>query len=576
MRTGTTEDTEDSEDTRHPEEVEGAEGAAPVELIVVTGAPGAGKSEAARRLIDRCPRRAALIDLDAIAAVHPWRIDPAFHRLQAANLRRVAEGYVDWGARVLVIAGVVEPTGLAPALDRLTTSLGASRRLFALRADAETLAARVRADGKHQDAEQRLRWRHLDGVCAALPGAESVETGGRSLAAVVDALADRLGWPPPAEARPTPVGGGAETDLAGAGAATRARVEVPLAEVRRVARACLIRRGAAPAVADRVVEPLLWAEAEGHPSHGLLRLPDYAARLERGSLDPEARPTVTALGAGVRRVEGERVFGALAADALRRALLDGLAEGPVAVAGLRDGAHLGRLAHIVEPIARAGFLCLGGANFRGRGRLSPPFGGAEGRLSTNPLAFAAPADGAPFVLDMTTTAVAEGKVRARVLADQPVPDGWLAGPDGAPVRDGRRLYADPPRALLAPLGAGLGYKGTGLALMIEILAAVLTGSGFVARPAPRGGNAAVFIGLRPEVLGRAPADVLADTRRLLDAVAGCPPLPGHTVRLPGARSIAGRRRVPESVSIPAGLWDALRASAGVADGPRDSDEREAQ
>jgi LDH2 family malate/lactate/ureidoglycolate dehydrogenase len=113
-----------------------------------------------------------------------------------------------------------------------------------------------------------------------------------------------------------------------------------------------------------------------------------------------------------------------------------------------------------------------------------PFGGREARLGTNPISMAIPSDlEAPLYLDMATSAAAAGKIALAVARNQKVPDGWVIGADGKPTNDPRQLRQG---GALLPLGGPEGgYKGTGLAVMVEILCGLLTGLGFGVEPTGR-------------------------------------------------------------------------------------------
>jgi uncharacterized oxidoreductase len=107
-----------------------------------------------------------------------------------------------------------------------------------------------------------------------------------------------------------------------------------------------------------------------------------------------------------------------------------------------------------------------------------PFGGIDGRLSTDPIAFAAPRrDGEPLMVDMTTSVVAEGKIRVAMNRGEHVPEGWIIGPDGKPSTDPMAFKGDPPGAMLPLGGATSGHKGFGMAMMVEFLAGAMGGQG---------------------------------------------------------------------------------------------------
>ncbi|MFF3958346.1 AAA family ATPase [Streptomyces sp. NPDC001890] len=160
----------------------------PTRVILLTGAPGVGKTEVSRRLTKRLPGRVALIDLDAIAAVHPWRADEALFDLMTRNLTALLPAYEEWGADSVVVAGVVVPGMVYDRLRRLFTDERWDWSVYGLRAGAATLAERINGDTKCQDAGARLADRGLDALVGAIPDATHIDTDGLSLTEVVDQL----------------------------------------------------------------------------------------------------------------------------------------------------------------------------------------------------------------------------------------------------------------------------------------------------------------------------------------------------------------------------------------------------
>lgn len=296
----------------------------------------------------------------------------------------------------------------------------------------------------------------------------------------------------------------------------------------RVLRGAGVEAGLAAKVAAALVEN----DGAGYGSHGLQRLPSYLDEMRTGALDPSACPVVTARDGAVLRIDGRRSFGVLVGELLVDALA-GLAAGSgVAVACVTNCHHLGRLAPIGHHAAAAGLTLIGACNYNGGGCRVAPAPGLPAALSTNPLLVAVPVAGAaPFVLDMSTSTVAEGRIHAAALSGQTVPDGLLVSGTGAPCLQPGALYADPPAATMTPLGHPLaGHKGFGLALAVELLAGALAGAGHVAAPEPAG-NGGLFIALRTDTLprGGAAARVAADILHLASPrdAAGAPRWPGR-------------------------------------------------
>ena len=161
-----------------------------------------------------------------------------------------------------------------------------------------------------------------------------------------------------------------------------------------------------------------------------------------------------------------------------------------------------------------------------------PFGGREARLGTNPISIAIPSDlEAPLYLDMATSAAAAGKIALAVARNEPVPDGWVIGNDGRPTNDPRQLRQG---GALLPLGGPEGgYKGTGLAVMVEILCGLLTGLGFGVEPTGRH-NDGCFMAVFNVAAFRPLAEFKKDVGEFIAYLKSTPPAEGASgVLYPG-------------------------------------------
>ncbi|MCA9165909.1 MAG: Ldh family oxidoreductase, partial [Planctomycetales bacterium] len=154
----------------------------------------------------------------------------------------------------------------------------------------------------------------------------------------------------------------------------------------------------------------------------------------------------------------------------------------IGVGTLRHSSHIGRLGEYCEIAAQHGLVSQLMVNTHGAARRVAPPGGREPRLGTNPMAVGAPHEDSPLILDFSTSATAEGKVRVKKIAGETCPEGWLLNSQGQPTTDPNDLYADPPGTIL-PMGGDQAYKGFGLALMIDVLSGALSG-GLCARETP--------------------------------------------------------------------------------------------
>ncbi len=263
-------------------------------------------------------------------------------------------------------------------------------------------------------------------------------------------------------------------------------------QLQTIAQSVLHGAGVREEDAAVVARELVEANLVGHDSHGVIRLMQYAEQIRDGVIDISAAPEVIIDKPGLILIDGHQYFGQVVASrALELAEERARRHGTFTVFA-RNTAHVGRVGSYTGRAVASGFAAMMAVNSPGRGRVSP-FGGVEARLPTNPISFAAPGPDGPIVLDMTSSTVAEGKVRVAHQRGDAVPEGWLADGEGRPVTDPDRLYNDPTVTML-PLGGASGFKGTGLAIAIDILCGVLTGFG-VARPDLHLGNNGIWLHL---------------------------------------------------------------------------------
>jgi uncharacterized oxidoreductase len=245
-------------------------------------------------------------------------------------------------------------------------------------------------------------------------------------------------------------------------------------ELERLTRDIFTARGVPGDDAAWIAAMLVRANLRGHDSHGVIRVPQYAAALERGTLNPRPTMRLVVDTPTVAILDGDGGFGQVVARrgialAIERARAHGLA----AVA-LRGANHVGRLADYAELAAREGLIGLLWVNARG-GLNVAPWGGAARRLGTNPHAIAIPGPGGTVAMshDFATSVWAEGKLRVKFNRGEPAPPGIMLNGRGEPSTDPREYYTEPPGSLLT---AG-GHKGYGLSLAVEILAGILSGAG---------------------------------------------------------------------------------------------------
>jgi LDH2 family malate/lactate/ureidoglycolate dehydrogenase len=228
---------------------------------------------------------------------------------------------------------------------------------------------------------------------------------------------------------------------------------------------CGLPPGDAQLCADALVQADLW----GHSSHGVMRLSWYVARLRAGVCDPTARAETVVDAGAIAVIDGHDgmgfVLAAQAADeAVRRARAHGI--GAVAVRGSN---HFGTAMYFTLRAARADCVAFLSTN------ASPamaPWGGRDKALGNNPWSWASPAGRhAPMVLDIANTSVARGKIYLAREKGQPIPPGWALDRDGIAT-------TDPAAAIDGVILPMAGHKGYAIALVMDMLSGVLTGSGF--------------------------------------------------------------------------------------------------
>ena len=242
---------------------------------------------------------------------------------------------------------------------------------------------------------------------------------------------------------------------------------VSVAALEALAAAAFERAGADPVIARRVARALVAAERDGQGGHGLSRVPSYAAQVRAGKVDGRAEPRVERQAPGLLRVDACHGFAFPALDAAIAALAPLTRQQGVAAAAIHRSHHAGQLGPHVERLAGEGLVALMVSNTPGA---MAPWGGRTPLLGTNPIAFAAPREGTePLVIDLSLSAVARGKVMAARRRGEPIPEGIALDAEGRPT-------TDPAAAMAGTMLPAGGAKGAALALMVEVLAAALTGA----------------------------------------------------------------------------------------------------
>ena len=327
--------------------------------------------------------------------------------------------------------------------------------------------------------------------------------------------------------------------------------------------------GCSPEEAARVAGSLIDANLTGHDSHGVARVPRYVEWLRTGECEAGQTIRVVSEAGALAVLDGRYGFGATVG---RQAVEFGIAktgELGVAVVALRHAGHLGRIGQWAELALEAGIVSVHFVNVAGS-KLVAPFGGVDRRFSTAPIAFGFPVPNEPpVVLDFATSAVAEGKVLVASNGGKALPDGSLIDPDGRVSTDPATLYGPLEGTTERDHRNGTGairamgeHKGSGLALMCELLGGALTGSGTSGPEPHRFANGMVSIYMSPAMFG-SEGVIARDTRGFIDYVRSSRPAEvGGTVLLPGEPERRTRaKREQDGIPLPEGTWLAIRDTA---------------
>jgi uncharacterized oxidoreductase len=322
-----------------------------------------------------------------------------------------------------------------------------------------------------------------------------------------------------------------------------------------------IMRGAGcnPDEATTVARRLVDSNLVGHESHGVLRVGKYLEWMRDGTLKPNTAPTIVFESDTIAIIDANRGFGQVIGEFAAELGIAKAAEKGIAMIGLTNCGHLGRVGDWADMAASVGQVSLHFLNTSGAQRVAP-HGGRDRRLSTNPISIGVPVAGAdPVILDVTTSTVAEGKLLVAMNKGERVPEGWIIDKHGAPTTDPKDFYDG---GALLTVGA---HKGSGLSMVTDLLAgAISTGrSSDPDDPILRNNMLSIYIA--PNVYDP-DGGVLREARRFVDFVKASPPAKeGETVLAPGDVERRNRAsRLAQGVPIDDKTWaDLIAAAASV-------------
>lgn len=306
--------------------------------------------------------------------------------------------------------------------------------------------------------------------------------------------------------------------------------------------------------AEIVARSLVLGNLKGHDSHGVIRVIEYVAWIQKGWIVPDAELEILRETDSMLLIDGHFGFGQVIGREATALAIAKAKQSGVCILSLRQSAHLGRIGEWAEMAAEEGLVCFSFTNTHGGGVLVAPYGGRERRLSANPLGAGAPLpDDGMLVMDFATSMIAEGKMKVARAKGEAVPEGCFVNAQGELATDPEEYYADPPGALL-PFG---GHKGYALSFFADILAGALSGAG-CSKGEARVANAMLAIFLDSNAFA-GESFFLQETEALVHRVKDCPTMQGvDEILVPGepeARTYA--QRIQSGIFIEDVTWERI-------------------
>src|SRR5579872_827432 len=328
----------------------------------------------------------------------------------------------------------------------------------------------------------------------------------------------------------------------------------------RIGAALLKAAGASEEEANAVASGCVNANLAGHDSHGVIAIPTYIDRIKAGHIVPGAKWTIVQESPTTTVIDGHWGFGFHVNAKAMALTIEKAKTANVAACTVFRQSHVGRLAAYPLMAMREGMIGIATADSGRSPKHVAPFGGKEARLGTNPISIAVPSDlKTPFYLDMATSAVAAGKIALAAARNEKIPTGWIVGADGKQSTDPTQYRKG---GALLPLGGTEGYKGSGLAAMVEVLCGLLTGLGFGVEPTGRH-NDGTFMAVFNVEAFRPLAEFKKEVGEFARYLKSTPPSEGSSgVLYPGEiEYMREQKRKKDGIDIEDATWNKLKELA---------------
>lgn len=307
---------------------------------------------------------------------------------------------------------------------------------------------------------------------------------------------------------------------------------------------------------ELVARLLVRADLRGYAGHGISRIPSYVGWIRSGTLNLKEKPKVVRDGKATAVIDGRHYIGQVVARMGIELAIAKAKQHGAGIVALRRAGHVGRLADYMEMAADEGMIAMGAVSV-GAGNAAP-YGAMERVTGTNPMAFGIPGKNhRHIVLDFATSATSMGELQKKLARGEPLPAGMMLDAQGNPTTD-YQVFLGPPRGVFLPFG---GYRGSGINLMTEIFAGILSGHGIGKDWWDKGGHAnnGVFLQAIAVEEFQPLNDFLAQVDEFVSFIKSKKPAPGFTeILLPGERARENEaRQIREGVELDAATWTQL-------------------